>query len=125
MAFLAVALVTGCSSAGEPDVVIVPETAPPVQDEGESRKRAEEFRESMSGAPGMRDLAGEVTGVYGDWEGDGHRAFIVTGLKGAEATKRNGERIAEAFAAWDESDEGRSKVAVYDGEGDLLSDRDF
>ncbi|MFI1314875.1 hypothetical protein ACH4TS_32780 [Streptomyces albidoflavus] len=105
--------------------MIIPETAPPVQDEGESRKNAEGFRESMSGSPGMRTLADEVKGVYGDWEGEGYRAFIVTGLKGEEATKRNGERLAAAFAAWEKSNEGRSKVAVYDGNGDLLSDREF
>lgn len=121
---LVAALLTGCSapwsSEPEPQAVIVPDDAPPVEDRKASRQAAGDFREEAAEFPFMYTLGKDVKDVYGDWEDGGTRAFVSTGLAGHKATKENGKRLANAFADWRNSENGTSKVIVYGRDGKLL-----
>ncbi|MDK1475759.1 hypothetical protein QNO07_20445 [Streptomyces sp. 549] len=129
LAFLVALLLTGCSAPWsaepEPEAVIVPAAAPPVEDKAESQQNAREFRDEAGKSGDSATLGDEVKDVYGDWENGGDRAFISTGLKDAEATKANGKRLADAFSAWRDSESGKGRVMVYDAAGDLLYDGEF
>ncbi|MCX2968045.1 MULTISPECIES: hypothetical protein [Streptomyces] len=115
-----------CSAAdtAEADKLGIVQKLPEDTDAAQSKRNAEEFRSwvEQNGTGGQKEATARVDRVIGEWNEKTGNAYVSTDINGGETPVHDPEAtataVAEAFAAWQDSEQGF--VSVYDVFGNAM-----